>query len=161
MLSKTLRLLIALLASSSAFSFEAQSERQQRILDLYIEGLKGKPELLEHIMSPKWVSIDPIPGQKEGLDAYLELAKEMYAAIEDYRWEVEDMIEQDDTVVIRATFSGKHTFSVSGETPTGKPFEIKTIEIHHFNDDGLIERTYHLEDWLKMLGQVGALNTEH
>lgn len=43
-----------------------------------------------------------------------------------------------------------------GFEPKGREFTIMTIDIHEFNDDGLVQTTWHLEDWLGGLFQMGA-----
>ena len=42
----------------------------------------------------------------------------------------------------------------------GRPFTIMTIDVHEFNDEGLVQTTWHLEDWLGGLFQMGAFDPE-
>jgi len=38
----------------------------------------------------------------------------------------------------------------------GRPFTIMTTNLHEFNDGGLVQTTWPLEDWLGGLFQIGA-----
>ena len=37
-----------------------------------------------------------------------------------------------------------------------RKFTIMTIDVHEFNKDGMVQKTWHLEDWLGGLFQMGA-----
>jgi len=59
-------------------------------------------------------------------------------------------------IVARSTFSGKHSGEFMGHAPTGKNFTAKAVDVHHFNDEGMVTHTYHVEDWVAVLAQIGA-----
>src|SRR3546814_17335 len=58
-------------------------------------------------------------------------------------------------VAVRASMSGTHLGDWFGVAATGKSFEMPIHEFHHIAD-GKLTHTWHLEDWLGWLSQVGA-----
>lgn len=46
--------------------------------------------------------------------------------------------------------------SIAGFPAKGREFTTMTIDIHEFNEDGMFQTTWHLEDWLGGLFQMGA-----
>jgi steroid delta-isomerase-like uncharacterized protein len=73
----------------------------------------------------------------------------------DLRVTNEDIIEAGDKVVVRSIFEGTHVGDFAGFPAKGRPIKIMAIDIHQFRD-GKIARTWHLEDWLGGLFQMGA-----
>ena len=69
----------------------------------------------------------------------------------------EDIIDAGDKVVVRSTISGTQAAAFAGFPSRGKPFSIMAIDIHEFKD-GKVVRTWHIENWLGGLFQMGAFN---
>ena len=46
----------------------------------------------------------------------------LHEAFSDQRWEIHDVVEEDDLVVLRCTHSGVHTGDFFGLPATGRPF---------------------------------------
>jgi hypothetical protein len=40
---------------------------------------------------------------------------------------------------------------------TGKPFSVRAHDIHRFGADDMVLESWHIEDWLSFLFQVGAM----
>jgi predicted ester cyclase len=75
--------------------------------------------------------------------------------IPDLDWSVQAMHQDGDFVTVRSRATGTPTgpfFGVDGE---GRSFDILTIDIHELND-GVIVRTYHVEDWASALQQLSG-----
>ncbi len=135
----------------------ADMTRKERLVAFYDAFGKGQVEKLDQIIVEDWVSYDVNPGQengREGLKAFIPL---VHSSIKDMTWQIEEMIEENNVIVVRSTFGGTHAGPLLGVQPTGKTFQAKAIDVHHFNDDGMVTHTYHIEDWAAFLGQVGAL----
>lgn len=148
-------LIAGTISMTQAHAFEPKTERQKNLVNFY-EVLRGNPEKADKILIEDWVSHDPNPGQEPGRDGFKKFAGGLSAVIKDFEWTIEEMVEDGNSIAVRSTFAGKHTIPLFGE-PTGKAFEIKAIDIHHFNAEGMVTETYHLEDWATMMGQVGLL----
>ena len=94
------------------------------------------------------------PGQgKEG-------AKSDYRAFiggfKDARFDIDEMIEAGDRVVVRWTSRGTHTGSFAGLPPTQKKVEVRGISIYRLKDGKIIE-TRNMADIFGMLTQLGAI----
>ena len=66
-----------------------------------------------------------------------------------------DIIEAGDKVVVRSTIEGTQASEFAGFASKGRPFKTMAIDIHQFKD-GKVIRTWHVEDWLAALFQLGA-----
>jgi hypothetical protein len=44
-----------------------------------------------------------------------------------------------------------------GVGATGKPFSVRAHDIHRFGADDMVLESWHIEDWLSFLFQVGAM----
>ena len=69
----------------------------------------------------------------------------------------EDVIEAGDKVVVRSIISGTQAAAFAGFPSRGKSFSIMAIDIHQFKD-GKIIKTWHIENWLGGLFQMGAFD---
>lgn len=65
------------------------------------------------------------------------------------------IIDAKDTVVVRSTISGTQAGTFAGFESKGKPFSVMAIDIHQFHD-GLVVKTWHIENWLGDLFKMGA-----
>ena len=77
------------------------------------------------------------------------------AAFPRYQLQVEDMFGEDDKVVVRATFRGRHQGELRGVPPTGKDVTYPVIIIYHLAD-GKIQRHWLVADTLSLAQQIGA-----
>jgi predicted ester cyclase len=70
--------------------------------------------------------------------------------------EILDMLVQDDRVGVRAEVSGTQSGPLLGIAATEKPIR---FAIHSFHElrDGLVSKTWHLEDWLSVFRQLDAV----
>jgi predicted ester cyclase len=76
--------------------------------------------------------------------------------IPDLKWEIQEMLQDGNKVVVRSLASGTPNGNFMG-TPTdgNKSFKIMTIDIHTV-ENGQVVEVHHLEDWLTAIGQVSA-----
>ena len=80
----------------------------------------------------------------------------MSATFKNSNFVLEDIIEEGDKVVVRSTYSATQAGPFAGFPSKGRDFKIMTIDIHQFNDKGMVVKTWHLEDWLGGMYQMGA-----
>ncbi len=75
--------------------------------------------------------------------------------IPDMNWEVLDMHQDGNFVTVRSCATGTPVGPLFGVDGQGRSFEIMTIDIHELAD-GVIIRTWHVEDWAGALQQLAA-----
>jgi steroid delta-isomerase-like uncharacterized protein len=74
-----------------------------------------------------------------GLAAQVENFRAIFARMPDVQARVEDRVIQGDKVVARMTFSATHTQPMQGIAPTGRRFELRTIDIWRVENGKLAE----------------------
>jgi len=77
------------------------------------------------------------------------------SAFEDFRVEVDDVIEDGQTVVGRYTYRGRHTGTFLGIPPSGVQIEMHSIDIWRIRDGRLYEHWDELNN-LEFFQQIGA-----
>ncbi|SAK52702.1 polyketide cyclase [Caballeronia temeraria] len=112
--------------------------------------------LLRQAVTPDWEYIPEPPGQKPGPDQMIPIFKDLATALPDMHIEILDMLVEDDRVGVRAQVSGTQAGPLLGIAATKKPIR---FAIHSFHElrDGLVSKTWHLEDWLSVFRQLDAV----
>jgi|SRR5690606_3876658 len=114
---------------------------------------------LDEVVAENWVDVPPPPGQdpglshKNGMQAAFENTDRLF---NDFYTKNEEFIVSGNKVVVRSTATGIHSGEFLGLAPTGKSFSMTVIDIHTACG-GRITRSEHVEDWLSVLLQLGAL----
>ena len=74
--------------------------------------------------------------------------------VPDLKWDVQEMIQEGNKVVVRSVASGSPNGDFMGlPTDGSKSFKIMTIDIHTVVN-GQIKQVHHLEDWGVAMGQL-------
>lgn len=129
---------------------------REKIRLFYDAFVKQDPALLDGILAENWEDIPPNPGQQPGRDNFKPYVAKSGQTFSNMKMTNEDIIQEGNKVVVRSTFEATNTGSFAGFPAKGNPIKIMTIDIHEFNDQGLVVKTWHLEDWLGGLFQMGA-----
>ncbi|KZL20007.1 ester cyclase [Pseudovibrio sp. WM33] len=149
------------IAATAAFIFttavvaEDMSTNKETLMNFYLAIGEGQVDALDKVLIEDWVTHDAAPGQEQGREAFKQAIPMFTASFSDWTWAVEEMIEEGNVIVARSTFSGVHSGDMIGHAATGKSFTAKAIDVHHFNDEGMVTHTYHLEDWPSVMAQLG------
>jgi steroid delta-isomerase-like uncharacterized protein len=117
---------------------------------------KKDPALLDGLLSEHWVDIPPAPGQLPGRQGAKDLLVQLTAAFPDLAIEIEDVLRDGSKVIVRSEISGTQRGPFMGRPGQDRRMRIQAIDIHEFTD-GRIVRTWHTEDWLSGLHQLGVL----
>lgn len=76
--------------------------------------------------------------------------------IPDLKWEIQEMIQEGNQVVVRSLASGTPNGNFMGvETNGSKSFKIMTIDIHTVQNGQVVE-VHHLEDWGTAIKQLST-----
>jgi steroid delta-isomerase-like uncharacterized protein len=112
-------------------------------------------ERMAQRLAPSWQSIGDYSGIAKTRDEFAKQLMGFGKLIPDLEWRVEEVIEAGDRVVIRGRASGTPAGELFGVPPSGKRFDIMSIDIHTI-EHGKIARTHHIEDWAGALRQLTA-----
>lgn len=146
------------MVSVCATSAMADSTHSERVKLFYDAFNKNDPDLLDQILAVDWVSIAPNPGQAPGREAFKPSVANSINVFADLKITNDDIIESGNKVVVRSTVEGINVGSFAGFPAKNRPIKIMAIDIHEFNEEGFVIRTWHLEDWLSGLYQMGVFD---
>jgi steroid delta-isomerase-like uncharacterized protein len=146
---------LALILCSSAPAQERNTPMKD--VALWYEAFNRKdPALLERILSEKWVDIPPAPGQPAGPEGAKQILVELTTAFPDLAITIEDVLQDGNKVIVRSEIAGTQRNALMGFPAKNRRMAIQAIDIHEFKD-GKIVRTWHTEDWMTGLHQLGIL----
>lgn len=111
----------------------------------------------EQLVAPDFVEHTPRPGQASGREGFAELIRGLLAGFPDARWEIEHLIGEGDTVVMRLVFTGTHRGRFMGHPPTGRPVRMSGVHIARVVDGMMVEHWRHVDE-LELLDQLGLVD---
>lgn len=160
-MSLTRRATLALATAATTLSLfagpaMAQDDYKEKIRIFYETFNQNDPALLDQIIAEDWVHIPAAPGEEPGREGFKKLVPGYAATFADGKLVIEDIVQEGNKVAVRSTYTATQVGPFMGFEPKGRPFTIMTIDIHEFNDQGMVQTTWHLEDWLGGLFQMGA-----
>ena len=116
---------------------------------------KNDATLLDRVLSEKWVDIPPAPGQPAGPAGAKQLLTELTSTFPDLKITINDILQDGDKVVVRSQIKGTQRKAFIGFPAKNRTMAIQAIDIHEFKD-GKILRTWHTEDWMSGLHELGV-----
>lgn len=153
-MKKLLTLTIAALLASPAVARDPGTYKQD--VHLWYDAFSQKdPARLDRILAPTWVDIPSPPGLPPGPAAAKMLLAQLTGAFPDLNLAIHDVIQEGNKVVVRATMSGTQKRDFAGIPARDRRMSIQVVDIHEF-EDGKIARTWHTEDWMTGLRELGA-----
>lgn len=131
-----------------------------REIEAAVQGLydalnTGDVDALDDVLAPDWADYPPPPGPGTDVENYKQVILGFRAAFPDGFFATQDFIVEGNQVAVRSTGTGTHQGTFLGVAATGTAVEFQTIDIHRV-EDGRIVETYHVEDLLGALTQVGG-----
>lgn len=123
---------------------------------LWYEAFNQKdPALLDRVLSASWVDIPAVHGQRPGPEGAKPLLSSLTTAFPDLELTLKDIFQDGNRVIVRAEMSGTQRAPFMGFAAKNRKMSIQVVDIHEFKD-GKIVRTWHTEDWLTGLHQLGV-----
>lgn len=117
---------------------------------------KHDPSLIDKILDKNWVDIPAAPGQPPGPEGAKRILDELTTSFPDLKVTIAEILQDGNKVIVRSEISGTHQAVFMGFPARNRRLTIQAIDIHEFRD-GKIVRTWHTEDWLTGLHQLGVL----
>ena len=116
----------------------------------------GDPETVaEKILHDDWVDIPGAPGTPPGPAGAKQLLAQLTTTFPDLKLTIEDILQDGKKVVVRARMAGTQSEPFLGFPSKNRKMDIQVVDIHEFKD-GRIIRTWHTEDWMSGLRQLGV-----
>ena len=111
---------------------------------------------LDDVLAENWIDTPMAPGQGAGREGMKGAMDGYHEAFPDFHAENQDFVAAGDKVVVRSLITATQRGDFAGVKATGKPIRLMAIDIHRICD-GRIAETWHVEDWLSALFQIGAM----
>ena len=110
---------------------------------------------LDRILDPNWVDIPAAPDQPPGPEGVKPLLTRLTTTFPDLKLTIADILQDGDKVVVRAEMVGTQREGFMGFPSKNRRMSIQVVDIHQIKD-GKIVRTWHTEDWMTGLHQLGV-----
>ena len=88
---------------------------------------------------------------------YLSVVDLMRKSFSDIRWEMVDMVAEDDKVAVSWICSGTHDGDFMGLAPTGKKVSFSVMNFYYFNADGKIINDVAAQGMFGLLAALGLI----
>ncbi|WP_233272897.1 ester cyclase [Paraburkholderia acidisoli] len=135
---------------------ETQAEVPEVIRAFYHAFEQRDVTLLRAAVTEDWQYLPTLAPNSEahGAGQMAAIFAHMSAAFPDIHIQILDVVANPQKVGVRAQVSGTQEGELFGIQGSAKPVR---FAIHSFHElrDGLIARTWHLEDWLSVFQQIG------
>jgi len=163
-MSKLFQLVIAALSLTGAAVVPAQAltEDQARAIiapwySLFNIATRGDVKVIqEQVLTPDYESCSGyLPGECWGRDTSIKVVSNFTNTIPDMKFAIKEVLVAGDRVIVRGEVTGTPAGELFGVPHTGKSFRIMAIDIQTIKD-GKIAKTFHMENWLSVLGQLRA-----
>lgn len=149
-----LALLAGTLLTAQASAAPA-ADGPRRIASQWYEAFaRHDADLLDTLLAPEWVDIPSSPDAPHGPEAAREAMAMLVSAFPDFDIRIEDIIQEGNKVVVRSTITGTQRKAFAGLPATGRSMTIQAVDIHEIAG-GRIIRTWHTEDWMTGLRELG------
>lgn len=140
-------------------SFNAKADDKAVVTAFYTQLLSAPnaadiEQRVAKVVVDNWVSIPTPRGGKDAAGLVKSL-KGFGAAIPDLKWSVQEILQDGNRYTVRSIATGTPVKTFFGVEPSGKNFEIMTIDIHTV-ENGRITRSYHVEEWATAIRQLSA-----
>jgi steroid delta-isomerase-like uncharacterized protein len=134
---------------------EDRNTHKKNVTLWYEAFTKKDPALLDRILSENWIDIPAAPGQPAGPDGAKPLLAQLTTTFPDLKMTIKDILQDGDKVIVRAEMAGTQREPFMGFPTKNRKMNIQVVDIHEFKD-GKIVRTWHTEDWMTGLRQLGV-----
>ncbi len=150
----SLLLLLGFLLCSPTHAAERNTYKKD--VTLWYEAFNKKdPGLIDSILSENWVDIPAAPGQPPGREGVKHILVELTTTFPDLQVTIEEILQDGNKVIVRSAITGTQRETFMGFPAKNRKMTIQAVDIHEFQD-GKIVRTWHTEDWMTGLHQLGV-----
>jgi steroid delta-isomerase-like uncharacterized protein len=109
--------------------------------------------IFDRALAEDWIST---PSPEPGREPFKQAIQGVFQTFPDLLFRIEDVVAEGDRVAVRTTGTGTQAGEFVGVPATNRSVTFQTIDIHRVEGDRIVE-TWHNEDWLSVLFQLGAL----
>ena len=136
---------------------DLQSTAPKAVVERYYEQVwtARRPEAVDGLFAPEYVNHAGARGVLAGPAGIRANYQSLVDAFPDVSFDLDDVLEDGDKVVVRYTMHGTHNGQFQQIAPTGKTVAVPGIGIYRVSG-GLIRESWVVRDSLVLLRQLGA-----
>ena len=109
-------------------------------------------EVLEKLLADDFQSINA--KETKGKAQFIGQVAGFWKLMPDMKWEIKDMVQEGNQVVVRSEFSASPKGNFMGmELDGSKTFKIMAMDMHTI-ENGRIKTVYHIEEWTTAIQQL-------
>jgi steroid delta-isomerase-like uncharacterized protein len=128
---------------------------EHQLADLYVEMINTHdPDLVDRFVAEDYVNHNAFVA--DGREANRQFWAVFFTGLPDVSVTMEDLVISGDRVVGRFTYRGTHTGDLMGIPATGKPVEMRSIDIWRVQNGMFVEHWDEL-NLMQVFQQIGAL----
>jgi steroid delta-isomerase-like uncharacterized protein len=129
--------------------------REHQLADLYVEMINThNPDLEDRFLAEDYINHEDFVA--DGREANQQFWAAFFTGLPDVKVTMEDLVISGDRVVGRFTYRGTHTGDLVGIPATGKPVEMRSIDIWRVQN-GMFAEHWDELNLMQMFQQIGAL----
>jgi len=151
-------LLAAGLAASTARAELSADAARSAVTPFYkalnAEFTRDSADLIRQATAPEWVSC----GSNDVCNTRDEVIAGIgtrLKSVPDLKWEIKEILVSNSQVTVRGEATGTPSGEFFGTPHTGKSFKVMSIDVHTI-EGGKMIRSYHIENWIGAVRQLGA-----
>ena len=138
---------------------EMTIENNKILINRYFEEVwnQGKLDVLDEIMDENYINHSPgAPNPERGPKGLKPIIVAMRNAFPDLRFEIKNLVVNDDQVAIHSVMHGTHTGNLFGMAPTGKKVAVNQMQIERIKHGKIVEHWRQSDD-LGMMRQLDQI----
>jgi steroid delta-isomerase-like uncharacterized protein len=116
------------------------------------------PSIFDDLLSEDWEDVPSAPGQPLGREGVKQILPQLTTTFPDFEVTIKEILQDGNKVVVRSEITGKQRTTFMGFPSKNRTMAIQAVDIHEFRN-GKIVRTWHTEDWMTGLRQLGVFDT--
>ena len=139
-------------------STELNAEKKTAVL--WYEAFSTKnADILDEILSKDWVDIPSPPGMPRGPEGVKPVFVRLTTTFPDLKLTIQDILQDGDKVIVRAEMEGTQRENFMDFPARNRRMAIQVVDIHEIKE-GKIVRTWHTEDRMSGLRQLGVFDKQ-
>ena len=128
---------------------------EQHLADLFVEMTNTRdPDLVDRFVAEDYINHNDFVA--DGREANRQFWAAFFTGLPDVRVTMDDLVISGDRVVGRFTYRGTHTGDLLGIPASGKPVEMRSIDIWRVHDGMFVEHWDEL-NLMQFFQQIGVL----
>lgn len=133
------------------------NERQKKLAVIekfYGVFANGDMSVLPDILASNYTQFPSDPGQTNDIEGFIKHAQMFGSMFSDLKGNPTHILVDKDLVHVRSELEVTHTGNAFGIPKTDKRIKLTAFDLHHFNKEGKIDKTWHLEDFWGVYSQI-------